>query len=660
MNISRSVTDLLNNPRILALLLGGLTLFVFLPATAYDFVNWDDNGYVYDNPTVLGGLSLRGTQYAFTQEVVGNWAPLTILSYQLDATLFGPGPTGFHCTNVVLHAVAVALLWIALTRMTGCPVRSAAATILFAVHPLRVESVAWISERKDVLSLVFLALSLLAYDRYCRSPNPWRYLAMATATLAGLLSKATLVTLPVLLLLFDVWPLGRMNVPWVGQATRCDGLLPYPHPTLRALVGEKIPLFVMSLVMCVITLRSQGQSGAIQFEADMPFWEARLPNAVYATAMYLLQTVYPISLQPVYLHPGVSGRPFGLLLGCAASIIACIGLAIAFARRVPAVPMGLAWFLVSLLPVLGVVAQQGVQSHADRYTYIPHVGLCVAIVWSVAEFARRLRFPQWVTPTALTAVVTIFVILDQRQLSHWRNSISLWSHTIAIDPGNPLAYCKMGNSLKDRGLLDAAESHYRQALKADPTYLAAHNNLATSLVAHGKLVEALQQLELRYLLDDAGKHAALLASGTLVEVQKQLKQHRDYKEITTNARLHLSLLLLATGKAAEAAAVSNEAINIAPTDARTHVMHGRAIAEQGLLDPAIEDYQRALQLAPENLHIRNDLATLLTRRKRFDEAIPLYRSIIEREPMAETPRHNLAKAIEDQARHAQQESQSSP
>ena len=555
MNASQSTRALLSRPPLTAGLIGIVTLIVFLPSATYDFVNWDDNGYVYHNPLVLGGLTLRGVKYAFTQEVVGNWAPLTILSYQLDATLFGPAPLGFHVTNVVLYSAAVALLWIALARMTGCPGRSAAATILFAIHPLRVESVAWVSERKDVLSLVFLALSLLAYERYCRAPTPSRYFMLVTAMLAGLLSKATLVTLPVLLLLLDVWPLGRITVPGMDRLSRCDEVAsPYPSRTWRTLLTEKLPLLILSLILSVITLQAQ----TVAIQADMPFWEARVPNAVYATAVYVIQTFYPMSLQPVYLHPGISGRPFGLLLGCTAAIVAVIALAIAFARRVPAAPVGLAWFLVSLLPVLGVVAQQGVQAHADRYTCVPHVGLCVAIVWSAAELVKLPRLPAWALPTTLAAVVTTLLILTQWQLSHWRNSITLWSHAIAIDPSNPISHGKLADSLKDIGQFGAAELHYRKALgsrlalKDDPAWISARNNLAVVLVASGKIAEARQHL----------------------------KQSRGWAQSDVDSVLELSLLLLGSGNAAEAAKSTREAIELSPGDARAYFLHGRALARQ--------------------------------------------------------------------------------
>ena len=269
---------------------------------------------------------------------------------------------------------------------------------------------------------------------------------------------------------------------------------------------------------------------------------------------------------------------------------------------------------------------------------MPHVGLCVAIVWSAAELVKLPRLPAWALPTTLAAVVTTLLILTQWQLSHWRNSITLWSHAIAIDPSNPISHGKLADSLKDIGQFGAAELHYRKALgsrlalKDDPAWISARNNLAVVLVASGKIAEARQHL----------------------------KQSRGWAQSDVDSVLELSLLLLGSGNAAEAAKSTREAIELSPGDARAYFLHGRALANQGLLEAAAEAYKQALQIDPENIQTLNDFATLLARQKRFDEAIPIYRSIIARDPSAEAPRRNLARALEEQARHAQQESQPSP
>jgi len=630
MKLPPSILAIVNRPWLVAGLLGLMTAVVFLPAVTYDFVNWDDDRYVYDNPLVLGGLSPTGVTGAFTDVVFCNWAPLTILSYQLDATLFGQQPWGFHLTNVLGHAVAVAVLYVALERMTGCPGRSAAATLLFAVHPLRVESVAWIAERKDVLSVLFLVLALLAYEWYCRRPGMGRYALVFLAMLASLLSKATAVTLPGLLLLVDVWPLGRLAVPGVGRPVRGDGApSPYPSRPWKLVLAEKLPLLGLAIVFAVVTLRTQAT--AIQTEIDMPFWTARLPNAVCATTWYVAKTFWPSGLYPVYRHTGVDGRPLWLVLGCAAACAGLAGVAAVTARRLPAVTIGIVWFAVSLLPVLGLVAQQGFQAYADRFTYLPHLGLLIAIVWGGWVVADRLRFSPRVVASGVALAAIACAFRCEWLLPIWKNSDSLWSHVLALDSGSPVAHYNLGRSLEDRGQGDAAAAHYAQALAVDPAWLPARNNLAAILIERGAIAEARPHVE------------------------RALRGERAPMTF-----LNLGMLLLAEGKPAEAAAAAREAIAIDAADAGAYFVYGRSLASQGLTDQAIAAYAQAVRLDPDHLQARNNLANLLARLRRFDEAIPLYRSILDRDPNADVARRNLAAAVQEQAREAVLEKGPSP
>ena len=437
---------LAEKPWLLAGLLGLLSFTVFVPAVACDFLNWDDNAYIYRNPVVLGGLTAAGVRRACTDVVFCNWAPLTIISYQLDVSLFGREPWGFHLTNVLVHAASSALLYLALFRLTGCPLRSAAAAILFAVHPLRVESVAWIAQRKDVLSVLFLVLALLAYEWYRRRPGMWRYFLVFAAMLASLLSKATAVTLPALLLLLDIWPLGRVAVPGVGGPVRGDGApSPYPTRSWKLVVTEKLPLLGLAIIFAIVTLRTQQK--AIQTELDMPLWAARVPTAILAVAWYIWKTFWPTELHPAYHHTGTEGKPFWLVLVCAAGLASVMGIAAATGRRLPAVPVGLAWFAVSLLPVLGLVAQQGFQSHADRFTYVPHIGLMVALVWGAAAVAGRLRLGRSLCVAALVTVVVAAVAIDRHQIAMWKDSTALWTHVLASAPDDQLAQSNMGAAL---------------------------------------------------------------------------------------------------------------------------------------------------------------------------------------------------------------------
>ena len=515
----------------MASLLGLLTFIVFLPTVACAFVNWDDNAYVYDNPLVLDGLTGRGVSAAFTRVMFHNWAPLTTLSYLADASLYGPRPAGYHLTNVMLHAVAAGLLAVAIGRMTAAPGRSAAAVLLFAIHPLRVESVAWVAERKDVLSVLFLAVALLAYERYCRRPGGWRLAAVCAAMLASLLAKATLVTLPALLLLVDVWPLGRLHVPGIPHATAVHSVR-YPACSWRFALGEKLPLLALSALFIAITLMTQER--ATRVSATLPLLTNRLPNAVHSIARYLVDTLLPLQMHPAHLHPGPAGwPPVTIILSLLVLVIlgACAWLA---ARREPAVTWGVLWFLVALSPVLGIVAQQGFQARADRFTYVPHIGLMVAIVWGVAAAADRLRVPQWVPATVLLAATLGCMAVDRHQIAIWKNSESLWNHVLAIDPDNPIAYSNLGTALYERGLvreavpyferslaiqaserahcwlglaladqgrLEEAVVHYRAGLALDPQSVEAHTNLGAALAQLGRVQEALPHFESAYQLD---------------------------------------------------------------------------------------------------------------------------------------------------------------
>jgi len=625
-----SILALVNRPWLVAGFLGLLTFLVFLPAVSYDFVNWDDDCYVYDNPLVLGGLSPAGVQRAFTDVVFYNWAPLTILSYQLDATLFGKEPWGFHLTNVLGHAVAVSVLYVALERMTGFPGRSAATTLLFALHPLRVESVAWIAERKDVLSVLFLVLALLAYDWYCRRPGMWRYSLVFAAMLASLLSKATAVTLPGLLLLLDVWPLGRLSVPEIGRPVRGDGAPSlYPSRPWGKVLIEKLPLLGLAIIFAVVTLRTQQK--AIQTEIDMPFWMARLPNALCATTWYIANTFWPSGLYPAYRHTGVDGRPLWLVLGCAAACAGLAGIAAVTARRLPAVTIGIVWFALSLLPVLGLVAQQGFQAYADRFTYAPHVGLLVAIVWGGWEVADRMRCSPCLIASAVALAAIACAVRCESQLPIWQNSESLWNHSLALDPRSPVAHYNLGRSLEDHGQTDSAAMHYAQALAVDPAWLPARNNLAAILIERGEIKEARPHVE------------------------RAVRGERDPLTF-----INVSSLLLAEGRPVEAAAAAREALAIDAADAAAYFVYGRSLVSQGLTEQAIDAYTQAVRIDPDHLQARNNLANLLARLRRFDEAIPLYRSILQRDPNAEVTRRNLATALHEKARGATSESRTSP
>ena len=607
---------------LVAFALALLTVAAFAPAVRFDFVNWDDDKYLFGNDgLVAGGLSAAGIQRAFTDVVFYNWAPLTTLSYQLDATLFGMEMWGFHLTNVVLHAVTSGLLCVALWRMTGRIGASTAVAALFALHPLRVESVAWIAERKDVLSVLFLVLAVLAYEWYCRRPRMWRYSLVFAATLASLLSKATAVTLPGLLLLLDMWPLGRLAVPGVGVPVRGDGALsPYPSRPWRNVLIEKLPLLGLAIIFAVVTLRTQQK--VIQTDIAMPFWTARLPNALSATTWYVAKTFWPSGLYPAYWHTGVDGRPLWIVLGCAAACAVLAGVALVAARRLPAVTIGIVWFAVSLLPVLGLVAQQGFQAHADRFTYVPHMGLLLAIVWGGAALARRLAIPPLWTSIGAGLILASLVWQTEQQLGHWKDSDALWTHTLAIEPKNQFALAQYG-----------AHKH-RTGQDADAERL-----LLKALDRGGNFTWLLAYLAEIYF--DAGefrraKHyrdAAVRRGSTDAEVREIIAALADVDALAAQERpvvqpigpaakqeIAAGLAAARAGRMDDALAAFGRAIDVEPGCAAAHNNSGLVHSQRHDNGKAIDAFRRAITLDDTNADYHVNLAAELLLSGAVDEA----------------------------------------
>jgi len=454
---------LLTSPIRASLALAVVAFIVFLPAVDCDFVNWDDNAYVSENPLIQQGLSWTGIRRAFTHVVFHNWAPLTVLSYMLDATLFGMRPAGFHLTNVILHSLTTFTVCLALCRMTGSVGRSLAVTALFALHPLRVESVAWVAERKDVLSMFFVGLSLLAYDRYCQRPSAQRLAVVTAAMLGSLLCKSMAVTLPGLLLLLDVWPLGRIDVGQPRDTPRASPAR-YPRVSARHALLEKLPLVLLSLVFAFFTIVAQRH--AISGQESVPILTRRLPNALYAFNWYLFTTAWPVDLHPAHMLFGVSRSPW-LVVACSAGLLAACAAAILAVRRCPAVTVGLLWFTAALVPVIGVV-QAGFQSYADRFTYLPHIGLFLAVVWGGMEMLLRWPARPWLPTVVLTIALVACVSVDRRQIAVWRNSETLWTHVLAIDPDNSFACNNLAVTLAESGRSDEAIPYLKKAIRQLP------------------------------------------------------------------------------------------------------------------------------------------------------------------------------------------------
>jgi tetratricopeptide (TPR) repeat protein len=466
------------------------TAVLFSPATGYGFLQFDDNDYVTENPAVRQGLTWAAVRLAFGATHAANWHPLTWLSHMLDVSLFGLDPGPHHAVNVLLHAANAAILMLALSRLTGSTWRSAAVAALFAVHPLHVESVAWISERKDVLSTLFGFLMLWAYARHAERPGPGRVALVALMLALSLLAKQTWVTAPFLLLLLDFWPLRRV-----------EGLVPAPEqpgpsvPRLSParLVLEKLPLLALSAASSAMAIVAQGRWGAIQSAAELPLG-ARLANATISCVRYLGKTFWPSSLAAFYPYPAGGPSP-GLGIAAAALLAALTALALWRARRLPWLAVGWLWFLGTLVPVIGIV-QVGAQAMADRYTYVPLVGLFVAVVWSVAALARAAgERARWPVAVAGGVAVALLAALASRQLSYWRDQETLFRHALAVTEGNGRAQYLLSQALIVEGDLGEASAHALESVRLEPNNARYHKNLGYVLYRLGRVDEAVAAFE---------------------------------------------------------------------------------------------------------------------------------------------------------------------
>jgi len=452
-----------------------LTLLAFRGVLSNAFVIYDDNVYVTENVHVQKGLDGESIAWAFTTTDGSNWHPVTWLSHMLDVQLFGLDAGRHHGTNLLLHASNAVLLFLLLVRMTGALWRPAFVACLFAVHPLHVESVAWIAERKDVLSTLFWLLTLAAWLSYLESKTAARYLLVVLLYGLGLMAKPMLVTLPFTLLLLDFWPLRRFALALGSRA-------------LAGLLREKAPLFAMAAASCVVTLVAQRSGGSLETLEGLRFAE-RLANAVLAYASYLSKTFWPASLAVFYPHPH-AGLLAWSVVGSALLLAGVTALALRLARRAPFVAFGWFWYVGTLLPVIGLV-QVGSQSMADRYTYVPLIGLFVAISWGLAELGRGRSVRYAVASLAGASLVALFVT-GRVQVGHWADSVALFEHTLAVTSPNCLAHNDLGIVLFGMGRTDEAIAHFREALRIQPDYAEAHNNLGAALAQTNRVPEALE------------------------------------------------------------------------------------------------------------------------------------------------------------------------
>jgi protein O-mannosyl-transferase len=608
----------------------------------FDFVSFDDPVYVTGNLHIRTGLTLRNMSWAFIKGYAANWIPLASISQMLDCQLFGLQSGWHHLTSLFFHALSTLLLFGLMQRMTGSLWKSLFVAFIFGLHPLRVESVAWISERKDVLGAFFWIVTLWSYIHYVQRPSRLRYLLVALSLSLGLLSKPTTVTLPFALLLLDIWPLKRIVLTGTNA------------PQFFRLVREKVPLATLSAAACVITYVVARRDGTIQSVELIPLG-VRFSNAFVSYATYLVQLIYPAKLAVFYPYPPPQFLPTVAAVG----VILLISFLVLRPPRRPYLLMGWFWYLGTLAPVLGLV-QAGGQSHADRYTYIPLIGISIMLAWGLEEFAKTLPGGPTVLAGIAIAACAAWLALTWQQVGYWQNSETLFRHALDVTTGNYVAHNNYGLALKNRGRVDDAISEFRMALQDRPQLIEAHTNLGDALLAKGQTQEAaaelqesmrlnptypeahidmgtllesqgrMQEAETQYRQavdlapDDAAAHTGLgSALAALGQTEEGLQQLRTGVELEPNGavgRYDLGVVLAAAGRLDEAVTELSEAVRLQPDDPKARFNLGMALATAGRMHEALEEFTASVRLRPTDANAEFNLAKVLANLDRFDEA----------------------------------------
>jgi Flp pilus assembly protein TadD len=569
---------------LLCLVLTIAILSLFWQVQNHGFVNFDDDLYVTANPRVQAGLTVDGIVWAFTTTHASNWHPLTWLSHMVDCHLFGLNPGAHHFTNLLLHVANTLLLFLVLHSMTHAVWKSAFVAALFALHPLHVESVAWVAERKDLLSTFFWLLTMGLYLRYVKRPRYTRYLLVFLSFSLGLMAKPMLVALPFVLLLLDYWPLGRLEFVPSSLTTQSDPEKSTVFWSRRSLilrlVLEKIPLLGLATVSSIVTFLAQRSGGAVESLNTIPL-NVRLANAFVTYVRYMEKTIWPHDLAVFYPHPGRS-LPMWQVAGAVSLLLSITVLVLRTVRSHPHLTTGWLWYLGTLVPVIGIV-QVGAHAMADRYTYVPLIGLFIVMAWGLPDISARWPHRRAALATLTAGLLVALMIYSLLQVRYWQNSSTLFQHALDVTTNNWLAHNNMGLAVASEGDSAGALAHYRQSLRINPKHAQAHNNLGIALAQHKSPREAVIHFE--------------------------------------------------------------EALHLKPDFADAHYNLGLLLMNNGELDDAISHYQQAIQSEPDDPQIHNNMANALLRRGDVCGAISHYREALRLEPGSATTRKNLEVAL---------------
>jgi len=650
-----------------ALLLTVLTIGFYWQVHNCDFVNYDDNVYVTENSNVQSGVSVENIGWAFTTGSLRNWHPVTWLSLMLDYQLFGLNPRAFHITNLFFHTASGLLLFLALNQMTGKIWRSGFAAALFALHPVHVESVAWIAERKDVLSTFFLMLTILAYVRYAKCPGVSRYLSVAAAFSLGLLSKAMLVTLPFVLLLLDYWPLERFQIGKLKGAKKTQKAVSpkaiYKQATFFDLVKEKMPLFILSAVFSIITYVIQQEGGTMRSLEMIPLG-SRIANAFVSYISYIQKMIAPIRLAVLYPHPG-SKLPLAYALIAGVVLLVITIAVIRYRKGRPYLVVGWLWYIGTLVPVIGLV-QVGGQAMADRYSYVPLTGLFIIIAWGVPEVLSRWRYRKIVLASAGCLIISVLAVLTALQVQHWKNSITLFEHAVAVTNDNYTAHNNLATALDDDGQSQAAVAHYLKALAINQNYIKARYNLGNAFMHTGRIDEAVLHWNevLRLDGDHTGAHnniaVVMSRQGKFKEAAEHYRHILRVRPGNAEAEKNLAVAienqqdmeqalkhyeransLAQSGKFEEAVRFYSRALEINPKFVMAHNNLGNVYLLQGEFEKSLEHYSKAIEIAPDFAESHYNLGVLFQKQGETNQAAAEYRRALESDPAHQKARKGL-------------------
>ena len=633
---------------VLALILVAATWAVYWPVKDHEFVNFDDDDYITENWVVQKGVNRESVVWAFTTTFPTYWHPLTWLSIMVDVELFGSDPGRHHLSNVLLHTVNALLLFFILLRMSGGMWQSFFVALLFALHPLHVESVAWATARKDVLSTFFLFLTIWAYYGYTKKKTVKRYLLVLMPYCLGLMSKPMLVTVPFILFLLDFWPLGRFHPPDPAPPRKKRGKRPAaderPGSSAVSLLLEKLPFLGLALI-CTLAVSLLRTAGEPFVGFDMRPLSLRMANALVSYAGYLWQTVWPMNLAVYYPFP--RSLPVWQVAGAALLLALISAGAFRLGSRRPYFLVGWLWYVVTLLPVIGLVQWGLWPATADRFTYVPLIGIFIIAAWGIPEITETWEQKKIVLAASGGAAVLYFSAFTWFQLTHWQNSIRLYTRALEVTDNNYTAHNNLGVALKEKGEVDSAILHYRESLRIFPLFSLAHANLGNALRSQGKVNEAIfhyqEALKARpnYEVAHHNLGIALAMKGQVDEAIAHFQESIRVYPYHPGSHLNLGLALAKQNRMDEAIACFSEAIRLKPAYPEALFSLGAAFDSQGKVEEALTYYQKALELKQGDAHVHYSLGMALARRGEIEKAARHFSEAIRLKPEFEEAHYNL-------------------